>query len=397
MYQARAIKVMIASPSDVANERQIVRDVVREWNVVHSEDKGIVLMPVGWETHAQPGMGARPQALINKDVLAGCDLLVAVFWTRVGTPTGESVSGTVEEIQEHLKAGKPAMLYFSRVPVRLDSVEDTQYQALLEFRSECERQGLIDTYDSIEEFREKFARHLAQTIIRNFSVGVEEEANMFAVAQALRGQDPLIESLSEEARELLAQAAVDRNGTVMRLLTMSGLGIQTNGRQFTDRGNPRSEAIWDGALRQLRDLELLKDVGHKGEIFTLTAKGYEIADRIEGGIGATSATVRVDNSFLQDPTAVLILQAIHGIEQRNGRAGSATYREVVDAIESMTFGSVHAVTVVSELQSLRRAGVVWWPGDLGTVLDDMVIELSADRSKGYLKRKVDPKFLTFLK
>jgi hypothetical protein len=243
-------------------------------------------MPIGWETHAEPRMGDRPQALINRHVLAGCDLLVAVFWARLGSLTGESASGTVEEIDEHIKAGKPAMLYFSRVPVRLDSVEDTQYKALLEFRAECERRGLIDAYDSIEEFREKFARHLAQIIIRDFSVGFEGEANAFAAAQALRGRDPIVGPLSEEARELLTQAAVDRNGIVMRLLTMSGLGIQTNDRQFAERGDPRSEAVWDGALLQLRNLDLLRDVGHKGEVFKLTAKGYEIADRIEGGIGA---------------------------------------------------------------------------------------------------------------
>jgi hypothetical protein len=156
MYRARAIKVMIASPGDVSAERQVVRDVVHEWNAVHSEDKGIVLMPVGWETHAHPAMGARPQEIINRDVLSGCDLLVAAFWTRIGSPTGVSASGTVEEIDEHLKAAKPAMIYFSRAPVRPESIDDAQYRALLGFRANCESRGLIETYDSLGDFREKF-------------------------------------------------------------------------------------------------------------------------------------------------------------------------------------------------------------------------------------------------
>ena len=62
-----------------------------------------MLLPVGWETHATPAMGDRPQAIINKQILAGCDLLVAVFWTRLGSPTGAAASGTVEEIEEHLQ------------------------------------------------------------------------------------------------------------------------------------------------------------------------------------------------------------------------------------------------------------------------------------------------------
>ena len=286
MYRARAVKVMIASPNDVAGERQVVRDVIHEWNAVHSEDKGLVLMPVGWDTHSAPGMGERPQALINKQVLAGCDLLVAVFWTRIGSPTGVSASGTVEEIDEHVNAGKRAMVYFSRAPVRLDSVDDTQFKALLQFRSQCESRGLIEVYDSVQEFREKFARHLAQTVIRDFGAGTDDEASEFAVAQAARGRDPVVASLNTESRELLVQAAQDKNGTVMRIQTLGGLGIQTNGRQFAERGDPRSEATWDGALRRLREFDLLQDVGNKGQVFRLTDQGYEVANRIRSGVGA---------------------------------------------------------------------------------------------------------------
>jgi hypothetical protein len=286
MYRARAIKVMIASPSDISSEREIVRDVLSEWNVVHSEDKKIVLMPIGWETHAHPAIGDRPQEIINKDVLAGCDLLVAMFWTRIGSPTGVSTSGTVEEIDEHLKSGKPAMVYFSEAPVRRDSVDDAQYKALREFRSALEKRGLIETYDSLGEFREKFVRQLAQAAIREFSSGTEDEVSAFAASQAVRAADPVIGTLSTEARELLLDAALDKSGTVMRLLTMEGLGIQTNGRRLSERGNARSEARWDAALNQLQLLDLLKDVGHKGEIFRLTDAGYDIADKLRAGIGA---------------------------------------------------------------------------------------------------------------
>ena len=31
-YDAKAIEVMIASPSDVVNERQAVREIIAEWN-----------------------------------------------------------------------------------------------------------------------------------------------------------------------------------------------------------------------------------------------------------------------------------------------------------------------------------------------------------------------------
>jgi len=64
-YLANTFNVMIASPGDVASERAIVRDVVYEWNAVHSNVRKIVLLPVGWETHSSPDMGAPAQQIIN--------------------------------------------------------------------------------------------------------------------------------------------------------------------------------------------------------------------------------------------------------------------------------------------------------------------------------------------
>lgn len=160
---------MIASPGDVSQERRLIRDVIEEWNTIHAEDTRIVLMPVGWETHSSPAMGDRAQGIINKQLLEQADLLVAVFWTRLGSPTGITNSGTVEEIERHIAAGKPAMLYFSSVPVRPDSVDADQYLALRAFKDSCKAQGLIEEYGELTEFRGKFSRQLAQTVIRSFA------------------------------------------------------------------------------------------------------------------------------------------------------------------------------------------------------------------------------------
>jgi hypothetical protein len=70
-------------------------------------------------------------------------------------------SGTIEEIEEHLKAGKPAMIYFSSVPVRADSIEENQYKAVREFKQSIKDRGLYEGYDDPAEFRAKFSRQLA--------------------------------------------------------------------------------------------------------------------------------------------------------------------------------------------------------------------------------------------
>ena len=159
-YQATVFKVMIASPSDVAAERNVIREIITEWEQCQCRFKAYRSLVHRLGTHRSRD-GNRPQAIINKQILGGCDLLVGVFWTRLGTETGAYQSGTVEEIAEHLKAGKPAMLYFSDVPVVMGSVDEAQYARLKRFRDDCMTRGLLESYSSVAEFREKFYRHSA--------------------------------------------------------------------------------------------------------------------------------------------------------------------------------------------------------------------------------------------
>jgi len=267
---------LIASPSDVAKERQLAREVILEWNAIHAKDRRIVLAPVAWETHASPEMGDRPQAIITKQIARDCDLLIAVLWTRLGTPTGTSPSGTVEEIREHVAAGKPALIYFSEEPVRLDSVDEAQYRALKDFRAECQQKGLYESYSSASGFREKLVRQLAQTVIRKFAPGSQEPEPLTVVPSAPRP------ALSQDSRELLLAAADDSNGSVMMLNVMDGPIIRTSRREFTEGGNVRAIARWRAALEALVREGLVEDRSGNGELFYVTHNGFALAERLRG-------------------------------------------------------------------------------------------------------------------
>ena len=69
-YQATVCRILIASPSDVAPERKAIPEVINAWNGTHSEDYGVILMPVMWETDSTPETSDRPQAIINKQIVA---------------------------------------------------------------------------------------------------------------------------------------------------------------------------------------------------------------------------------------------------------------------------------------------------------------------------------------
>lgn len=279
-FQATVCNVMIASPGDVQIERNIVREVVHEWNAVNASTRKAVLLPVGWETHSTPLMGDRPQAIINWQVLKDSDLLIAAFWTRLGTPTGKSPSGTVEEIEEHIKAGKPALLYFSSALVALDSVDQDQYQALKTFKGECKKRGLFETYDSHSDFHDKVRRHLGMTLNTNPYFQTLLQPNPNSTGGPPENSTPGVPSLSREARELLL-VAVAGGGDVMVIAWIGGSGVQANGKNFVEPNNPRSRAIWEGAVEELVREDILQPVGHKGEMFRVTRHGYDIADLLK--------------------------------------------------------------------------------------------------------------------
>lgn len=284
-YKAVVFQVMIASPGDVAKERQIIKEILQEWNYIHSYDKHIVLMPVGWETHSAPQMGERPQEIINKQILENSDLLVGVFWTRIGTPTGEAISGTVEEIEKHVSSGKPAMLYFSTAPVHPDSINQDQYDQVKNFKTKCRSEGLVGTYDSLSEFKEKFVRQLAITLNQNDYIkkNIKEHGNDKSVLRVGLKKENIISSrqtpiISKEAKTLIVEATQDKDGVIIRLHTFGGTTIQTNGKQLAEQGNSRSEAAWEAAIEELARQGLIQDRTKKGEVFFVTNEGYKIAD-----------------------------------------------------------------------------------------------------------------------
>ncbi len=267
---------MIASPGDVSAERSIVREVLSEWNVVNADTRRTVLLPVGWETHSVPEMGDRPQAIINKRVLQGCDLLVGVFWTRIGTATGEFESGTVEEIEEHIKANRPAMLYFSGSPVVLDSVDPDQYQRLKDFRNSCQSRGLYESYADIEDFRSKLYRHLQLKLNQDpyfrATGGSEPNAPLRELPQAVQ--------LSREAAFLLKECAGDPAGQVLHLSHLGGYVLQVRGKNMIEDHNERSRATWIAALEELERHGLLAAAGPKRNVFKITKEGFDAADRL---------------------------------------------------------------------------------------------------------------------
>lgn len=160
-FQANVLKVMIASPEEAAEERKIVTGAIYRWNDTNASVRQLVLLPIKWETHSTPQLGVPAHTVINRLLLDDADIVIGIFGPRMGTPTEEYISGTVEEIKKHVAAGKAAKVYFSEVPIAQKRVDQNQYALVQKFREELNGSGLSAIYESMQQFRDDFEHHLA--------------------------------------------------------------------------------------------------------------------------------------------------------------------------------------------------------------------------------------------
>lgn len=163
-FKSETYRVLIASPSDLAEERQAATDAVNDWNAQHAVAESVVLLPVKWETHAIPQSGVTPQKAINDQLVSRCDILLGMFWTRLGTSTGVAESGTVEEIDQFVAAGKPALLYFSSRLIDPNRIDLKQHRKLKSFKTATYNKALTGSFSHVNELRQTLVRDLMNVV-----------------------------------------------------------------------------------------------------------------------------------------------------------------------------------------------------------------------------------------
>jgi hypothetical protein len=187
----------------------------------------------------------------------------------------------VEEINRHVAAGKPAMIYFSSKPAAPQNIDPAQFAEVQAFKAKLMPLGLVETFDNLEQFRAKFTKQLQLCLINNphlqgLTQTMSETENTVGASS-----DPSAPnlSLSDEARTLLKAAAGQGNGTILKIAYLGGRVIEAGGEHFGgERG--RESARWENALHELQDHGLVVARGDKDQVFELTHQGWEVADTL---------------------------------------------------------------------------------------------------------------------
>jgi Effector-associated domain 8 len=167
------IRVVVASPSDVQAERNILDSVIDDINRGVAADRNIILQLYRWETDAYPqfhlegGQGAIDEILKIDE----CDILIGIFWKRFGTPIADGRTGTEHEINiaietwERTKTQPQIMIYFSQqLYSPRSSEETTQWGRVLDYKKSLQSRGLLGEYEGVDDFKDKVRKHLTQLI-----------------------------------------------------------------------------------------------------------------------------------------------------------------------------------------------------------------------------------------
>jgi hypothetical protein len=186
------VKVFLASPGDLAEERKVAKVIVDDFNSQLADALGYQVELVGWED-TLPGVG-RPQAIINRD-LDGCDLFVGMLWKRWGTAPGTEpyTSGFEEEFQRSMTRnsmnGRPEINLLLK-DLDAASVADPgdHLKKVIAFKDQvfAEKKLLAGTFADVRDFEGKFRRCIQGYVIAlaNQDKASETEKDQAPVAEA---------------------------------------------------------------------------------------------------------------------------------------------------------------------------------------------------------------------
>ncbi|NTX47952.1 DUF4062 domain-containing protein [Burkholderia cepacia] len=244
------VQVFVASPSDVAPEREALETLITEMNRTWSVGLGIMFELVRWETHVTPMMGSDPQALINEQIGDDYDVFIGILWGKFGTPTPRAMSGTQEEFERaytRLQVGENApliMFYFKEAAIPVAKIDPQQIQNVQKFRASLSDKGVYAVFEDLDAFITSVRAHLS-AVAQRF---VRQNIKSTAISVIPNSEAFTLESTQDDELGLLdyveiCNARIEDMDAAMEIIAEATVRI---GSQFTEHTEAVKELAAEG-------------------------------------------------------------------------------------------------------------------------------------------------------
>jgi len=154
--------ILLSSPNDVEKERELVTRNIEEINLLVNKFFNVGVRLIKWETNSHSTIGDSAQEIITQQFGSNFDIYVGIMGMRLGTPTKNSLSGTVDEFNHahdiylKNKSAFDIKFYFSDVEIRPSTINIEQYEMVREFKTKIQKLGVYTSdYNSYDKFARK--------------------------------------------------------------------------------------------------------------------------------------------------------------------------------------------------------------------------------------------------
>lgn len=190
MKSLTLVKLALCGPSDVEKEVGYAQKVIDDWNQLNSDARGVAIKHFHWSTDTYPDAKQSGQNAVNRQMIDDAEVIVAIFWSKLGTPTAVAESGTVEEIRRGIARGRKVLVYFSDLEPLPPNADESQVDRLWRFRQDLRATSSCWSFQSRSQFREVFANHLT-LLMNEFKSAAKDQAprRTSKISQKIKGNN----------------------------------------------------------------------------------------------------------------------------------------------------------------------------------------------------------------
>lgn len=280
MFQANVYKVMVGAPSDVDSEVKVALDVIQKWNNINAISHKLVLLPSHYSLDVYPTLSHKPQKAIDIQLVEKSDMLICIFGSKLGTPTGDYISGTVEEIEEHLKAKKKVMVFFSK-SIDTSKTNAEQIAKLMSFKQEMFERGICAEYNDVNDLKSTLSDKLALCVNDNFFGYRVLENENFNLMPVIDDKTSILTESDIANLKLWVDSGSEDSHSID---FMGGTSLIKLGHKQINIENARAKVAWNGFFDRLLKIDFIEIYGYTNKQnkpkYRLKEAAYNFIDSI---------------------------------------------------------------------------------------------------------------------